>query len=206
MHKILSALIATNVIIWLYPAASVQNAYAFDSNDIASIGAAYATHIFLHEMGHHVVAQDVGAVSPQMSFFTQKGGKLYPGLSTCRSVPNESRLPYAVGGDRMAGYTFEYALESYRRTPTTYNKALMFFSCADFLFYTFLSNYVDPDNEMCDPNLIRAETGCSKEMLLGLVMTKTLLNTYRVMNPDTNFAPTIWVDRRSAALLFSLRF
>ena len=206
MRKIRSTLIAANLIVWACSIALAESACAFDSADVASIGAAYATHIFLHEMGHHVVAQEVGAVSPQMNFFTQKGGKLYPGLSTCKSVPDKSRLPYAVGGERMAGYTFEYALQSYRSEPTTYNKALMFFSCADFLFYTLLANYVDPDNEMCDPNLIRAEIGCSKEVLLGLVMTKSLLNTYRVMNPDANFAPMIWVDRRSAALLFSFRF
>jgi hypothetical protein len=115
-------------------------------------------------------------------------------------------LPYAVGGERMAGYTFEYALESYRREPTTYNKALMFFGCADFLAYTLLANYVHPDNDMYDPNLIRAETGLSKEALVSLVAIKTLMNTYRVFNENASFTPMIRVDKVSAAFMISFEF
>jgi hypothetical protein len=115
-------------------------------------------------------------------------------------------LPYAAGGERMAGFTFEYALQSYHHNPTTYNKALMFFSCADFVLYTLLADYVNPNDDAYDPNTIRAETGSSKGVLLGLVMAKSLLNTYRVMNPDSNFAPMIWVDKTSAALLLRFTF
>ncbi len=183
-----------------------QETLAFDSYDVASIGAAYATHIFLHEMGHQVVAEDVAADSPRMRFLARRGGQIYPGLSTYKKIPEESKLPYAVAGDRMAGVTFEYALQSYHRKPTTYNKALVFFTCADFLAYTVLGNYVHSDNEMYDPNLIREETGCSKELLLSLVAAKSLLNTYRTMNPDATFAPMIWVDKNSAALLFHFSF
>jgi hypothetical protein len=179
---------------------------AFDFEDAAAIGAAYTTHLFMHEMGHQVAAEEVGADSPQMSFFTQKGGNFYPGLSTYKNIPQESKLPYAAGGERMAGFTFEYALQSYRREPTTYNKALMFFSCADFLVYTLLANYVDPENDMYDPNLIREETGCSKEVLLGLVMTKSILNAYRVTNPNARVIPVIQLDKTSAALMFRIPF
>ena len=179
-------------------------ALALDSTDVVSIGAAYTTHLFFHEMGHQVVAEDVGADSPKMHFFAVKDGKLYPGLSTYKNIPKESKLPYAVGGDRMAGYTFEYALQSYHRNPSTYNKALMFFSCADFFAYTLLANYVHPENDMYDPNLIREETGLSKELLLSLVMAKSLMNTYRVFNENANFTPIIRVDKDSAA--FMLRF
>ena len=38
-------------------------ALAFDFEDAASIGAAYTTHLFFHEMGHQVVAEEVGADS-----------------------------------------------------------------------------------------------------------------------------------------------
>jgi len=82
----------------------------------------------------------------------------------------------------------------------------MFFSCADFLAYTLLANYVRPEEDMYDPNLIRKETHCSKGELLTLVMAKTLLNTYRVFNPEANFAPVIWTDKRSAALLLRFSF
>ena len=181
-------------------------ALALDSKDVVSIGAAYTTHLFFHEMGHQVVAEDVGADSPKMHFFAVKDGKLYPGLSTYKNIPKESKLPYAVGGDRMAGYTFEYALQSYHRNPSTYNKALMFFSCADFFAYTLLANYVHPENDMYDPNLIREETGLSKELLLSLVMAKSLMNTYRVFNENANFTPIIRVDKDSAALLLRFSF
>ncbi|GAG48033.1 unnamed protein product, partial [marine sediment metagenome] len=83
---------------------------------------------------------------------------------------------------------------------------LMFFSCADFLAYTLLANYVNPDNDMYDPNLIREETGLSKEVLLGLVLAKSFLNAYRVMNQDARVIPIIWIDKESAALLLCFRF
>jgi len=141
-----------------------------------------------------------------MSFFTWKGGNFYPGLSTYKNIPQESKLPYTVGGERMAGFTFEYALQSYHRKPTTYNKALMFFSCADFLAYTLLANYVNPENDMYDPNLIRQETGLSKEVLLGLVITKSFLNAYRVTNPNARVIPVIMLDKERTALILRIPF
>jgi len=59
---------------------------------------------------------------------------------------------------------------------------------------------------MYDPNLIREETGLSKEVLLSLVMAKSLLNTYRVINKNAKFVPMIWVDKDSAALVFPIPF
>ena len=76
----------------------------------AAIGAAFMTHLFLHEVGHQVVAEEAGAKSAQMQFFTRKKGVFYPGVSTYKSIKKESELSYATGGERMAGYTFEYAL------------------------------------------------------------------------------------------------
>ena len=206
MDKIRPVVIARGLMVCLFFVPQAERAYAFDFEDAAAIGAAYTTHLFMHEMGHQVVAEEAGADSPQMSFFTWKGGNFYPGLSTCKNIPQESKLSYAVGGERMAGFTFEYALQSYRREPTTYNKALMFFSCADFLAYTLLANYVNPENDMYDPNLIRQETGLSKEVLLSLVMAKSFLNAYRVMNPDARVIPMIWVDKESAALMLRIPF
>ncbi len=42
------------------------------AQDAAAIGAAYMTHLFMHEMGHQVLADEVGADSHEMSFFTNK--------------------------------------------------------------------------------------------------------------------------------------
>ena len=153
-----------------------------------------------------MLAEDVGVDSPQMTFFNNNNGRFYPGLSTHQNIPRESRLPYAVGGYRMEGYTFEYALQSYRHKPTTHNRALMFSSCADSLAYTLLANYVQPDNDMYDPNLIREETGLSKESLLFLVMAKSIVNTYRVFNESATFAPIITVGKTTAAFLVRFSF
>ena len=205
MTKI-SILIKMSLIAMCLMMVQVRSASAFELKDIASIGAAYTTHLFFHELGHQVVADNVGADSTHMRFFTQKDGKFYPGLSTCENIPEESKLPYAAGGERMAGYTFEYALQSYKDSPSTFNKALMFFSCADFVVYTLLANYVSTDDNAYDPNLISEEIGCSKEFLFSLVLGKSLLNTYRVFNPDANFVPMVVVDKKSAALMFQFRF
>ena len=179
---------------------------AFEFEDTLAIGAAYMTHLSLHEIGHQVVADEVGADAHQISFFTRENGRFYPGLSTCQNIPEESRLSYVVGGYRMEGHTFEYALQSYHHKPTTYNKALIFFSCADFLGYTLLANYIHPENDSYDPNSIRAETGLSKEALLSLVMAKSLLNTYRVFNEDATFTPLIAVSKTSAAFVIRFSF
>ena len=178
--------------------------FDFDFNDLVSIGSAYTTHLFLHEMGHQIVADDVGAEDHRMHFFTSKNGRFYPGVSFYKSIPEESRLPYAAGGERMACNTFEFALQSYRRNPTTFNKALMFFSNVDFFAYTLLANYVYPENDMYDPNIIREETGISKGTLLSFVTAKMLLNTYRIFDEDFPLIPSIEVDKKR--VFFMLRY
>ena len=176
------------------------------SSDAAAIGAAFFTHIFLHEVGHQVMAEESGADSPQMHFMSRKNGKFYPGRSTVKSIQPKSRLSYAGAGEAMASRTFEYALYSYHQKPTTYNKALMFFSCTDFLWYTLLANYVHPENDTYDPNMIREETGIGKEALLGVVLTKSLLNAYRVYNEDAKFMPMVTIDTRSVGLMVRYEF
>lgn len=180
-----------------------QGSFAFTAKDAADIGAAFMTHLTLHELGHQVVADDVGAESPKMEFFKFRNGKFYPGLSTYTNIDPDSKLPYAVGGERMAGYTFEYALQDYRKKPTTYNKALLFFSCTDFLWYTIYAFYLTPGNDMYDPTIIQQETGLSKGLLFSLVFLKTAINAARVTHKDFNLIPIIYVDRTSAT--FALR-
>ena len=205
-RKIKCSSIMMGLLVCLFLMGNAQTACAFGFRDVASIGAAYMTHLSLHELGHQVVAEEVGADTPQISFFTRRNGRFYPGLSTYKNIPEQSKLPYAVGGDRMAGVTFDYALQSYRYQPTTFNKALLFFSCADFFVYTLLGNYVHPENDLYDPNLIREETGLSKGALLSIVAVKSLLNAYRVVNEDARLFPMIAVDHNSAAFLIGFQF
>lgn len=60
-----------------------------------------------------------------------------------------------------------------------------------FLAYTLTANCVAADEDMYDPNLIREETGLSKEELLSLVMAKSIVNAYMVSNEDANFTAII---------------
>jgi hypothetical protein len=153
-----------------------------------------------------VIADEVGADNHQIQFLKQEKGQYYLGLSTYDKIPEKSKLPYAVGGDRMAGLTFEFALASYREKPTTFNKSLIFFTTIDFVGYTLLSNYVESGDNMYDPNLIREETGVNKEFLLGMVMTKALVNTYRVFSGDDRLTPEIRTDTHSAAFVLNYHF
>ena len=206
MDKIWPTVIAAGLTVCLCFVPPSECACAFDFEDAAEIGTGYTTYLFLHEMVHQVVAEEVGADSPKIGFFTRNGSNCYPWLSTHEGIPIESKLPYAVGGEQMAGVTFEFALPAYRRKPTTYNKALLFFSYADFVVCTLLANYVKSESDMYDPNPIREEVGCSNEVLLSLVLAKSLLNTYRGMNQDAKCVSMIWVDKERVALLLNIPF
>jgi hypothetical protein len=183
-----------------------KRGHAFELLDVFSVGAAYTTHLFLHELGHQVVADEVEAKSHRIGFFTRKDGKFYPGISQYERIPTESKLPYALGGERMAGFTFEYALDSYRREPSSFNMALMFFSNFDFLAYSFLATYVSPDNPYYDPNLIRTEAHLSKTALVSMAAIKTLLNAYKIMDKKATFCPSILLDKDSAVFAICFEF
>ncbi len=179
-------------------------AWSFNVSDIFEIGSAYITHLTLHELGHQLVADEVGVTNHKISFFTQRKGEFYLGLSTYDSIPRESRLPYAMGGERMNSISFEYNIEAYRYHPTTFNKAMLFFDTMGFLGYTLLANYVNPDNHCYDPTLIREETGMSKEILLSFVLTKTTMNVWRIFNPETRWSPVI--DSNEDSIWFQLKY
>ena len=93
MQKTFFIVVVPILIVWLFFVPDNERAYAFDFTDIGAIGAAYMTHLSLHEIGHQIVAEESGADSPKMSFFTKKDGRLYPGLSTYKDIPKESKCP-----------------------------------------------------------------------------------------------------------------
>jgi hypothetical protein len=176
---------------------SSRLAWSFNFFDLFEIGSAYLTHLTIHEMGHQIVADEVGATNHKITFFTEKKGDFYLGLSTYDSIPSESRLPYAMGGERMNSISYEYHLAAYRRNPTTFNKTMLFFDTTSFLGYTLLANYVNPDNKGYDPTLIRTEIGMSKELMLSFVLTKTALNTWRIFHPEMRWTPVLESDFES---------
>lgn len=191
---------------FIFSQASFSNAGEIGFTDLMEIGSAYLTHLSLHELGHQLVADEVGVTNHKITFFTHKRGEFYLGLSTYDSIPKESRLPYAMGGERMVSVSFEYNLEAYQRNPTTFNKAMLFFDTFDFFAYTLLANYVNPDNYCYDPTLMRAEMGMSKGMMLSLVTIKTALNTWRIFNPQTHWSPVLESDFNSVRFQLRYRF
>ena len=185
---------------------SSRSAWSFNFFDLIEIGSAYLTHLTIHEMGHQIVADQVGATNHKITFFTEKKGEFYLGLSTFDSIPSESRLPYAMGGERMTTISYEYNLAAYRRNPTLFNKTMLFFDTTSFLGYTLLANYVNPDNRGYDPTLIRTEIGMSKELMLSFVLTKTALNTWRIFHPEMRWAPVLESDFDSVRFKLVYRF
>jgi hypothetical protein len=65
---------------------SSLGALAFESKDVAPVGAAFIIHLGLHEIGHQAVVEAIGIDSPQMNFFTRNKGRFYLGLSTYKDI------------------------------------------------------------------------------------------------------------------------
>lgn len=146
--------------------------------DPIEIGLAFVTNLAIHESGHVLVAEGVGADKATFKFFGEENGAFFLGLSTATGVPDESLLPYRLGGEIASSYTFEFALQSYRRQPTTYNQALMFFSGTDFFWYTVFAFYLAPyEDQRYDPVGIRASTGFSRAGILAAATTQLATNT-----------------------------
>lgn len=173
-------------------------------SDFASVGLAFLTNLVVHETGHAAVASYVGANGIDLQFMTKKDDRFFLGLSHVEHIDEKSRLPYSMGGEVAASYTFEYALQDYRRKPSAYNKALMFFSGTDFLWYSIYAFYLTDGNDAFDPTAITNITGLSKGTILGVALTQSLINTYRFYSGNDNIAPYFTLDKYSA--VFNIRF
>ncbi|MEK6583831.1 MAG: hypothetical protein AABY66_03145, partial [Nitrospirota bacterium] len=72
---------------------------------------------------------------------------------------------------------------------SAYNKALLFFSGTDFLWYTVYTYYFNEDNPDADPNILHKETGISKDAILAAAVSQSLLNGYRVVSGEDKVIP-----------------
>jgi len=175
-------------------------------NDALVIGSAFMTNLMIHEFGHAIVAEQVGASGNRVDFFKQQGGSFFLGKSTISDIDPKSNLPYVMGGEYFVDFTFEHALKKYRKSPSLYNKSLLLFSGTDFLIYTMYVLYKDSDNSSYDPVTISRETGLSMDELFALVLAKTMLNAYRVHSGEDKVVPYFTVNTYSAALNFAIPF
>lgn len=175
--------------------------------DSLEIGLAFLTNLAIHESGHVVIAEGVGADKASFKFFGEENGSFFLGLSTATGVPDESLLPYRLGGEIAASYTFELALHSYRLQPTTYNQALMFFSGTDFFWYTVFAFYLAPyEDQRYDPVGIQESTGFSRGVILAAAATQLAVNTWRVVSGSDAVAPSFSYDEESALFNLTFRF
>jgi hypothetical protein len=170
------------------------------------VGAALATQVVLHELGHDVVADSVGAEGSSLSFLTSKDGQFFMASSHVESIEDRSRLPYNMGGEWAADLTFEYALESYRSNPSIYNKSLMFFSGTDMLWYSIYAFYLSDGHEELDPIAITKYNNISEEAVLLVALAKTAINAYRIYSGNDKVIPYFSLDRESATLNLKVAF
>ncbi|MBI5096819.1 MAG: hypothetical protein HZB32_04135 [Nitrospirae bacterium] len=177
----------------------VQTAAAFDvkAGNLLQTGTAFITNLTAHEYGHALVGSSVGAEGISVSFFAKEKNNLFLGYTSMKRINEKAYPTFALGGEIGANVSFEYALQSYRKRPTSYNKALLFFSGTDFLWYSLYTFYLNEDNPDADPNILRKETGASKDIILSIAAAQSLLNGYRVISCQDKIIPYFTFDRTS---------
>lgn len=187
---------------------AIQPAQASDIavEDLLHIGTAFFTNLTAHEYGHAIVGNSVGAEGVSVTFFAKEKNNLFLGYTSIRRIDDKAFPSFALGGEIGASVSFEYALQRFRRQPTTYNKALLFFSGTDFLWYSLYTFYVNKDNPDADPNILHKETGISKDIILSLALTQSLLNGYRVVSGKDRIVPYFTFDNRSIGFHLKVPF
>ncbi|MCC7202556.1 MAG: hypothetical protein IT393_07860 [Nitrospirae bacterium] len=184
-------------------AAQPVKAYEAEVKDIVQIGSAFATNLTVHEYGHAIVGSSVGAEGISVSFMSKRKNNLFLGYTSTKRIDDDAYPSFALGGEIGANMSFEYALYKFRKAPTTYNRALLFFSGTDFLWYSVYAFYFNEDNPDSDPNILHRETGISKDAILAAAITQSVLNGYRVYAGSDTVVP--YMTFSSDSIGFHLR-
>jgi len=169
---------------------------AVEFKDIPAVGLAFLTNLGMHETGHYLIANQAGAEGNTLNFFTKDKNSFFLGLSTVTKIDNKAKPAYHLAGEVASSYTFELALRKYRESDTTYNRALMFFSMTDFLWYTTYAFYVSPyKNSKFDPIGISNTTGIDRGKIFLVALTHTSLNALRAYTGEDRVIPYYILDR-----------
>jgi len=179
---------------------------SFDESDLAQIGMAFLTNMAIHESGHFLMADTLGAKGNKLNFFTQRKGSFFLGLSTYTEMEEEGKLPYHLAGEFAVSQTFEYSLIRYRDNPTTYHNALLFLSATDFLFYSLYAFYLSPQDDHYDPISISKDTGLNPEIIFSVALTQALLNGVRVYSGKDQLVPYFTIDQKFASFNIQVNF
>lgn len=169
---------------------------AADLKDIPLIGLAFLTNLGIHETGHYLIANQSGAEGNTLNFFIKDNNSFFLGLSTVTEIENKAKPGYHLAGEVATNYTFELALRKYRENKTTYNRALMFFSMTDFLWYSTYAFYVAAEkNPKFDPIGISETTGIDRDNIFLVALAHTSLNALRVVTGEDRVIPYYMLDR-----------
>ena len=188
--------VTASIIVLIILLISSPKVSAADLKDIPLIGLAFLTNLGIHETGHYVIANQAGADGNTLKFFTKDKNSFFLGLSTVTKIDSKAKPGYHLAGEVASNYTFELALRKYRENNTTYNRALMFFSMTDFLWYTTYAFYVAPyQNGKFDPIGISNTTGIDREKIFLVALAHTSLNALRVYSGEDRVIPYYMLDR-----------
>ena len=187
---------------------AAQPAKAYESAiiDIIQIGSAFATNLTVHEYGHAIVGSSVGAEGISVSFLSKRKNNLFLGYTSTSKIDDNAYPSFALGGEIGVNMSFEYTLHRFRKEPTTYNKALLFFSGTDFLWYSVYAFYFNEDNQDSDPNILHRETGISKDAILAAAVTQSVLNSYRVYSGSDSVIPYMTFNKDSIGFHVKVSF
>lgn len=175
---------------------SAEYSMALNLKDAPQVGLAFLVNLSIHESGHYIMANMVGAEGNSLSFFKREGKSFFFGLSTVSKIESKFKPSYHLAGEVATSLTFEMALDIYRRSNTPFNKALLFFSMTDFFWYTVYSFYLAPqDNDMFDPVGLSKTTGISRDMIFLVALTQSSLNALRVYTGEDRIIPYYMLDR-----------
>ncbi len=188
--------VTASIIVFIILLISSSKVSAADLKDIPLIGLAFLTNLGIHETGHYVIANQAGAEGNTLNFFTKDKNSFFLGLSTVTKIDSKAKPGYHLAGEVASNYTFELALRKYRENNTTYNRALMFFSMTDFLWYTTYAFYVAPyQNGKFDPIGISNTTGIDREKIFLVALAHTSLNALRVYSGEDRVIPYYMLDK-----------
>ncbi len=170
------------------------------------IGAAFIANFALHELGHVVLADYVGAKGANPDFIKMKDGKFFLGVSTIEEIDDESMLPYSLAGEVASDVTFEHALKEYREDPTGFNTSMLILSGTDFLRYCVYAFYMSEGHGFYDPVSIANESEISRDTIFALALAKTAINAYRVYSGKDYVVPYFMVTKNTATMNFLMPF
>lgn len=204
MKNIFLIFFFTIAISFCYP----NNVNARMYNAISALAGCMTSGV-VHELGHYVVANQVGTGKNKIYFLKKdKDGSFFLGLNLVSKIDERDRLQHTMAGIAASDYLFELTLDSYRRNPLSrsrwYKKGVMFCSGSDLLKYSLFTYTMNMENKYYDPVGIAEQTGLSKEWIIGIGAAQAFLNLIRIKSGRDALIPHFVVDVQGRKVAFKI--